>query len=305
MEQKLNPQPVEKHSPSSIISYMKCPHKFCWTRILGLLEPSSPHWDRGTMLHEALNKFYDLPFEHMLPDYQKIINGAWDIFNAQWTVMITGKEALFTTPELKKRNGPATVQEWHHETRKIFKKFIRAEMDALEGYISQNSSTFRALEIFRPRHRELWLEIYTPIHLRGYVDRIARRDKLDSNGEPNLKAKSVTIVTDYKSSKEFNLGFPEDFELQLKLYAYMYWKKTGTMPDWGTIYYLRTGRIYYMRIRLMDLEEAEELLKRVAHELHVNGVDPSKFRKRTGKLCAWCFLYENKKCDGGGIKWTK
>ena len=71
-----------------------------------------------------------------------------------------------------------------------------------------------------------------------------------------------------------------------------------------SIYFLRTGHIWGLRIRQSDIIEAEEILQEVREQLDAAGTEEKKFAKHPGKLCAWCSFYK-KQCDGGGQEWVK
>ena len=81
-------KPVGRLSPTAILKFKKCPRKFFLNKIKGLPEDPSPHFSRGTMVHETIREFYKLPITDMSPDYQVIIREGWKIFEAKWKAMI-------------------------------------------------------------------------------------------------------------------------------------------------------------------------------------------------------------------------
>ena len=71
---------------------------------------------------------------------------------------------------------------------------------------------------------------------RGILDRV---DRIDDN---------QIMVVDYKTSKRYGPYLPDDYYVQLIIYAFLYTLEMGDMPNFVGVSYLRFDDTFYVKV---------------------------------------------------------
>jgi putative RecB family exonuclease len=236
-------------SPSAVSEYENCPQLYKYRKIEKLPEPPSLDAERGTLVHTILQDLFEFPSAQRLPQT------ALDLLPSRWSAQLEGK------PELK--DMVTNEKEWLDRATSLLTTYFTLE----------NPSTFEAT------HREMHLEndFDTDVYLHGYVDRL----DIAPTGE-------VRIV-DYKTGKSPKPGWEEKALFQLRVYALLYWKATGVLPQLLQLIYLGDGRVVKSNPTMNDIESAEKVLHRVAKDIFIS-IQKDYWPPKPSRLCDWCFF---------------
>jgi putative RecB family exonuclease len=236
-------------SPSAVSEYENCPQLYKYRKIEKLPEPPSLDAERGTLVHTILQDLFEFPSAQRLPQT------ALDLLPSRWSAQLEGK------PELK--DMVTNEKEWLDRATSLLTTYFTLE----------NPSTFEAT------HREMHLEndFDTDVYLHGYVDRL----DIAPTGE-------VRIV-DYKTGKSPKPGWEEKALFQLRVYALLYWKATGVLPQLLQLIYLGDGRVVKSNPTMKDIESAEKVLHRVAKDIFIS-IQKDYWPPKPSRLCDWCFF---------------
>ena len=236
-------------SPSAVSEYENCPQLYKYRKIEKLPEPPSLDAERGTLVHTILQDLFEFPSAQRLPQT------AIDLLPSRWSAQLEGK------PELK--DMVTNEKEWLDRATSLLTTYFTLE----------NPSTFEAT------HREMHLEndFDTDVYLHGYVDRL----DIAPTGE-------VRIV-DYKTGKSPKPGWEEKALFQLRVYALLYWKATGVLPQLLQLIYLGDGRVVKSNPTMKDIESAEKVLHRVAKDIFIS-IQKDYWPPKPSRLCDWCFF---------------
>ena len=236
-------------SPSAVSEYENCPQLYKYRKIEKLPEPPSLDAERGTLVHTILQDLFEFPSAQRLPQT------ALDLLPSRWSAQLEGK------PELK--DMVTNEKEWLDRATSLLTTYFTLE----------NPSTFEAT------HREMHLEndFDTDVYLHGYVDRL----DIAPTGE-------VRIVY-YKTGKSPKPGWEEKALFQLRVYALLYWKATGVLPQLLQLIYLGDGRVVKSNPTMNDIESAEKVLHRVAKDIFIS-IQKDYWPPKPSRLCDWCFF---------------
>lgn len=230
------------HSPSAINTFKQCPRKYYYSYILRL--PSAPniHQLRGTIIHNALESFFDLtPEQLQLYDSKPaaeiqlfLKNHLLDLFTKEWAKEKKNIDAL----PLEKPQ----IEFLHDESIAMINIWLKHFLHSLDQEKLPFSQAFNANRpILREKH------LHSEQHnVKGFVDAIFSRDN------------EITIL-DYKTSKKAEIT--ADIKLQLAIYALLFYETYGRVPKKVGAFFLKLGQIF--------LDVDEDLLKLAKLECEV------------------------------------
>jgi putative RecB family exonuclease len=237
-------------SPSRAGDFMTCPLLYRFRTIDRLAQAPSPAATRGTVVHAALERLFDLPAaERTLERAATLVGPAWDAV----------REA---EPEVAGMFADeAELSAWLASARAL-----------LEGYFTLEDP--RRLE---PASREQLVEAVLPggLRLRGIVDRI----DVAPTGE-------VRIV-DYKTSSSPAEAFEGKALFQMKFYALVLWRTRGTVPRLLQLMYLGDREVLRYSPDEADLLAVERKLLALWEAIE-RATQLREFRPRPSRLCDWC-----------------
>ncbi len=237
-------------SPSRAGDFMTCPLLFRFRTIDRLPQAPSSAATRGTVVHAVLERLYDLPAaQRTLDAATALLEPEWDRLRAQEPAV----DDLFA--------DDAELTAW-----------LTSARDLLAGYFSLEDPT--RLE---PAERERLVEVVLPggLRLRGIVDRLDRAPSGDLR------------VVDYKSGRSPGEMFEGKALFQMKFYALVLWRTTGTVPRLLQLMYLGDREILRYSPDEADLLATERKLL-VLWEAIERATQLREFQPRPSKLCGWC-----------------
>ncbi len=258
-------------SPSSINTWKQCPRKYWCRYIAGLPSKPSIHLLRGTIVHEALDRFFDTDVNGLPDDPKQFF----------FTLKVVLNERFKRTWETEKRKlssvglSEEELLGYYDETKLMINNYFDYFTDKMK-YFTRLLPIKEAWEAVRPSRE---VEFLSERHyVRGFMDAIH-----DEEGK--------TIILDYKTSRKAEIT-PE-YELQLAIYAMLY-EERHRLPDRVGIFFLKHGQELLLEV----VPEMVERAKREVHEVHLGtrSRGMADYPKRPGPLCKWatgqCDYYE-------------
>jgi putative RecB family exonuclease len=242
---------VASLSPSRAGDFMTCPLLYRFRVVDRIPESPSPAAVRGTVVHQVLEDLFDLPAEQRtLATAQSLLPGAWEAVRAEDEAVAT---ALFSSPE--------EATEWLASAEPLLESYFRLEDP-------------RTLE---PAERELRVEttLDDGLVLRGYVDRLDRN------------AAGETRVVDYKTGKAPGEGFEQKALFQMRFYALVLWRATGTLPRLLQLLYLGSEHVLRYEPDEADLLATERKVKALWAAI-ARAHETGDWRPSPSRLCDWC-----------------
>jgi putative RecB family exonuclease len=254
---------INSLSPSRANDFKTCPLLYRYKTIDRLPEPPSTAALRGTIVHEALERIYDLPSGSRAIEY------AHDLMVTAWSNAIIEDENV-----IKLFADQNEIEDWLASGRELINRYFLLE--------DPNS--------FEPAEREVHVEYQQPngLLLHGYVDRLDQAD----TGE-------IRIV-DYKTGRSPKEGYEEKAFFQLKFYALVIWRSRGVVPKVLKLIYLGNSETLPKEIDESDLLAVERSISAIwlaIRKNHISGNWPAT----PSRLCDWCSFKEFCPAFGGTL----
>jgi len=237
-------------SPSRAADFMTCPLLYRFRVIDRLPEPPSEATARGTLVHAALERLFDLPAGSRTPAAARDLLGPeWDRLTAESPDLA----ALFPSE--------AERADW-----------LRSATAILDAYFTLEDP--RRLE---PAERECYVEtsLESGLRLRGYIDRL----DVAPGGE-------IRIV-DYKTGRAPREAYEASALFQMKFYALVIWKLRGVVPRLLQLMYLAEGEVLRYWPDEADLRATERKLAALWSAIE-RAREAGDWRARPSRLCDWC-----------------
>ena len=237
-------------SPSRASDFMTCPLLYRFRVIDRIPEKPSRDAVRGTVVHQVLEELFDLPRE------QRTVEAATSMLPRAWELVQEHDEGV-----VELFDSPDEAAEW-----------LASAVPLLETYFRLEDPT--ALE---PAEREVRVSttLDDGLVLRGYVDR------LDRNAAGDLR------VVDYKTGKAPGEGYEQKALFQMRFYALVLWKATGTLPRLLQLLYLGNEQMLRYEPDEADLLATERKLQALWAAIQ-RATDSGDWRPSPSRLCDWC-----------------
>ncbi|MGE3810497.1 MAG: RecB family exonuclease [Candidatus Nanopelagicales bacterium] len=229
---------------------MQCPLLYRFRTVDRIPERPSREAVRGTVVHQVLEDLFDLPpAERTLDRATAMLPAAWDLVREQDEALAA---QLFETAD--------EAEAW-----------LRTAEPLLESYFRLEDPTR-----LQPAERELRVEVELDgLVLRGYVDRLDRN------------AAGDTRVVDYKTGRSPGEGFEQKALFQMRFYALVLWRATGTVPRVLQLLYLGNGQVLRYEPDESDLVATERKVKALWAAIQ-RAHETGDWRPSPSKLCDWC-----------------
>jgi putative RecB family exonuclease len=237
-------------SPSRANDFMQCPLLFRFRVVDKLPEPPSEAAARGTLVHSVLERLYDSPA------VERTEQAARALLPQEWERLQAAEPRyahLFT--------GEEGVAQW-----------LRGAGDLVGTYFTLEDPT--RLE---PRERELFVESQVdggPL-LRGIVDRL------------DVAPNGAVRVVDYKTGRSPRPGYEGRALFQMRFYALVLWRTTGTIPRMLQLVYLGDGQVLRHEPGEAELVTTERRVRSLWDTIG-RVARSGDWRPRTSALCGWC-----------------
>lgn len=231
---------------------MQCPLLYRYRVIDKLPEPASPAAARGTLVHAALERIFDLPAEQRTPEATiGLLPEQWDQLVEQepeFAALCDGGEGV---PDLTKWLADA-------------------------GDLVQRWFTLENPQFLEPAERELYVEAECEgLTLRGYVDR------LDVAPDGRLR------VVDYKTGRSPSELFEGKALFQMKFYALVLWRTRGVIPTMLQLVYLKDAQILRYEPVEAELVATERKMQALWAAIEVAARN-GDWRPKKSRLCSFC-----------------
>jgi putative RecB family exonuclease len=237
-------------SPSRAADFLTCPLLYRFRVIDRLPEPPSPAAARGTLVHAVLERLFDEPPAGRTPD------AARSLLVPQWERLAAAE------PELASLfAAEAERAVWLDEAAVM-----------LDRYFTLEDPT--RLE---PAHREMSVQtvLESGLTLRGYIDRL------------DVAPTGEVRVVDYKTGTAPREEYEARALFQMKFYALVVWRTTGTIPRQLQLIYLGNGEIMRWAPDEDDLLATERKVNALWQAIE-KARAAGDWRPRQSRLCAWC-----------------
>ncbi|MEI2641398.1 MAG: PD-(D/E)XK nuclease family protein [Candidatus Nanopelagicales bacterium] len=248
-------------SPSRAGDFLQCPLLYRFRTIDRLPERPGLAAFRGTLVHEVLDRLFDLE-----PQARDLAAATALTEPALADLLAAEPEAAFALEEDAAWPGP--VPEVSEDSRTAVLAQARA---LLEAYFVMEDPTQVV-----PEQREQLVEVVLEDEfvLRGYVDR------LDST------AAGLRVV-DYKTGRSPGPMWEQSAMFQLRFYALIVHRATGRLPHRLQLLYLGNGEVLTYHPDAEDLDRFERKLRALWTAI-TRAADRSDWRPNQSKKCQWC-----------------
>ena len=257
-------------SPSSINIYKQCPRRYFYQYKLKLRTKPSIHLVRGFIVHEVLEKFFEIDIDSLDPNHFEfgLKSFAQANFLKLWKA---NKEKL-----LKLRLTQDELDMYLVDSQQMIIKFVENFVKKLDEKFKTTGDLKKAFQILTPIvEKEMKSE---DLMVRGFIDAIH-----DKEGK--------VVILDYKTSKKDIMT--DGYKLQLGIYALLYKLENNILPDQVGINFLKFGE------QLIDVDEAliEDAKKEILF-IHENTDSDiiTDYPKQESGLCKWskgqCDFYD-------------
>jgi putative RecB family exonuclease len=237
-------------SPSRAGDFQTCPLLFRFRSIDRLPEPPSLAAVRGTLVHAALERMFDLPADDRTPATTV------ELLEPEWQRMLEHDRDAAALVD-QDGDGAATL--------------LTTSAELVRRYFTMEDP--RALE---PAHREGLVETQVDdLVLRGYVDRL----DVASTGELR--------IVDYKTGKAPPEVGEAKALFQMRFYGLVVWRRDGVVPFELKLMYLGDGRSLAIRPDADSLEATQRKVQAIWRAIG-DAVERRRFEPRTGPLCRFC-----------------
>lgn len=237
-------------SPSRAADFMTCPLLYRFRVIDRLPEAPSAVAARGTLVHAVLERLFDAPAQSRNRD------AASRLLEPEWDKLVAAEPLL---ADLFADEAERAV--WLEQARGM-----------LDRYFTLEDPT--RLE---PAHREFQVEAVLPsgLRLRGYIDRL------------DVSATGDVRIVDYKTGTAPREEFEARALFQMRFYALVLWRTTGTVPKLLQLIYLGNGEIVRYAPDEADLLATERKVEALWKAI-VRAMQAQDWRPRPSRLCDWC-----------------
>ena len=273
-----------KCSASQINMYNACPYKWFLRYKRGVKEPTNLSMTKGSMIHSIIEEFYKLNPKNCgitLRNYQtEFPNYIMKVFDKVLVEprIVFGKPVPTYEQELKSltTNDFEYIQELI-DVKNMVKNYMQLFLMQFQQYARK--SEYFNIAWYTARLKFSELELNTDNFL-GYADSIIEKD-------------GRLIVNDWKTSNYYKLGYSEEYELQLKLYAAKYAELHGTVPDFGAITFVRFGiQTLYPINKETVVDEANKIIADFLYKTESD--EESDYKRNYEYQFCTCNLSKNK-----------
>lgn len=263
-------------SPSRASDFMQCPLLYRFRVVDRLPEPPSAAAARGTLVHAALERVFDLPAAERTPE------ATIALLPGEWARLVEEEPELAS---LLSGDQPTTS-----DGAQAAEGVVGGDgPDAEEDQAAREAAWFAEAAGFvrtwftledptrlEPAERELYVEAEVDgLVMRGYVDR------LDVAPDGRLR------VVDYKTGRSPSELWEGKALFQMKFYALVLWRTRGVIPTLLQLVYLRDGQILRYAPDEHELLATERKIKALWVAIE-RAADTGDWRPRRSRLCSWC-----------------
>ncbi len=250
-KQVKNIKPIKKRwlSPSSINTYIRCPHKFYLQYVKKLKTKPNIHLIRGSIVHKTVERFFREGYSKIseygyYDEYRKVII---ELFNDEWS----SKRTQLLNLNLKDQD----LAFYYNDSKKMLINFIQ---DYLKNPALHQNSPLLEQTIFSKKYQ-----------LMGRIDAV-------------YCAKDPPVLIDYKTCKSIDPS-NKDYKRQMAIYSILYQDKYNVKPSTAIHYFKFLDGLRTVNVSDNDIEELKNTIIKIHHE--TLSTDEKDYPCRCG---GWC-----------------
>ena len=256
-------------SPSRAGDFMTCPLLYRLRVIDRLPDPASPVTTRGTLVHGVLERLFDSPAP------ERTLERAASLLEPQWQLLLEERPELielFTSVDAPVAAPSGVPTETPANAADAVSAWLASARVLLETYFTLEDPTR-----IEPAQRELLVEaeLADGVRLRGFVDRV------------DVAPSGATRIVDYKTGNSPSELFEAKALFQLKFYALVMWRVSGTIPAVLQLMYLGDRQILRYAPDEADLLATERKVRALWAAIE-RALAKQEFPPHTSRLCDWC-----------------
>jgi putative RecB family exonuclease len=248
-------------SPTRASDFMQCPLLYRFRTVDRLPERPGRAALRGTLVHEVLDRLFDLP-----GDRRDVGSAAGLTPGALQDLLEAEPESAFALVE--DAPWPGAVPDLSAD---VLETLVREAQSLLGTYFGMENP-----QTIEPLHREALVEteLEPGFVLRGYVDRL-------DDGDGGLR------VVDYKTGRSPGQLWEQSAMFQLRFYALIVHLAWGRLPTRLQLLYLGNGEVLTYEPDAEDLQRFERKLRALWRTITAVA-ESGDWRAKPGAKCKWC-----------------
>lgn len=283
-------------SPSSINTFRSCPKKWFYEYILALDTIQTIALSRGSAVHEVLEEMFKQKFVPSGEAFRPhMLNKAQKLLDKKWKEHVTSIKLNSTKDEIDSN---------YEESKLMIKNFFNRFCDNIQNGIKfgKFDNETKGYYYTRPIFKELWIDDEFEINFNEKWKKISSDEKIPIEDTLHVGGfidsvqkdfENNKYLIDYKTSNKYKESLSAEYILQLSIYAYLWWKQTGSLPEFVGIKYLKYDETAYIKVNMDIIREAVNKIKHMRNDIIDFGLDEKKYFKKESKLCDWC-SFKNK-----------
>jgi putative RecB family exonuclease len=240
-------------SPSRAADFKTCPLLYRFRSVDKIPQRPTADKARGTLVHAVLDRLFDLPAA------ERTYERAAALVEPEWARLAEAE------PETTQLFADGGLAEWLGSVRRMVAGYFALEDPSRLEPAAREQLVEAVLDLDGP----------APLALRGYVDRL------------DVAPTGEVRVVDYKTGAIPRVAYEAKALFQLKFYALVLWRTTGTVPHQLKLMYLSDRDTLAYRPDAAELERFERTLVAVWRAIE-RAVTTRDFRANPGRLCGWC-----------------
>lgn len=240
-------------SPSRAADFKSCPLLYRFRTIDRLPEQPSAVATRGTVVHSVLEQLFDLSPTERTPER------AIELLIPSWAQLLTQQPML---AELFGEDADGSdLSAWLESARALLRTYF----------------TLEDPRGFTPAGREqlVQMTLDSGLRLRGYIDRV------------DQAADGQVRIVDYKTGASPREAFEAKALFQMKFYALLWWRTTGTIPAVLKLIYLADADELRYSPQEAELQSLERQLSALWSAVELS-IERKQFTPHPSRLCDWC-----------------
>ena len=251
-------EPLANLSPSRASDFKTCPRLYKFRHIEKLPSIPTPAQARGTAIHLALERLFDVPAPQRHPD--RLL----DLLETAWVETLESDDFRDLFAE-----EPDKKEEYYQGSRKVAERYFQVEDPREIEPLEREKLITLLIDAGRHNNEGRQLEV------RGIVDRLDRGPEGDF------------VITDYKTGKAPPLNFSDSGFFALKIYALMIQQNSGRTPALVRLVYLGNSVAYSQPVSERQLRSIKQQLQALWWAID-RAIATDTFPTRKTRLCGWC-----------------
>lgn len=220
-----------KLSPSAINTYFRSPRLFYYQYVCRLKNPPNIHLYKGSFVHKVLEDLFAFP---RFTEPQRFFDAQMNTWSPPQAI-------------IDHLDPGDNIEKHKLEASKMLNIFARRFNDKIDMIMLEGKARDRshAWNLIKPKLREHKI-FDEERNIVGIIDSI------------ETSFDETTYIIDYKTSKLYKNTVPNEYVRQVSIYAYLFSKEFGKLPNYAGINYLRYGETFLVPITDAVIQQAKD-----------------------------------------------